>query len=295
VRAQASVEMDFDHSQETTEKYDPDQQVARSEQTITNNTKSTDAQQNVSVQNNLPNAAAGTTGSGNSEQHQESVTNYEIGKTVSTLVHDQPEIKRISLAVMVDGSGIIGADGKPGASELSAAQISNITNLVKSAIGYDESRGDKVEVISMPFLSEGSVAEKKLTVLGVSLENADLVRLAETGVLGLLALVGLMFVVRPTILSLTASPAGLAAGMGQIGEDGLPAIASAGGGTLAAPAGGFAALPSPGQESDDEFITVANIEGQLRGSSIRHLAHMVDKDPDATLSILRGWIGAEQN
>ena len=62
VRAEAAVEMNFDHVNETTENYNPDQQVVRSTQTITDKQRSTEAEKSVSVQNNLPNADAGAPG-----------------------------------------------------------------------------------------------------------------------------------------------------------------------------------------------------------------------------------------
>jgi len=299
VRATANVEMNFDTSQETTEKYDPDQQVARSTQTSTTTNKTSDAQPNVSVQNNLPNASAGTTGSGSTEQEQQETDNYEIGKTVSTLVHDQPQIKRISLAVMVDGTTTIDASGKSSWQPLSAGQLADITSLVKDAIGFDATRGDEVDVTSMPFLTESVATDKPLQLLGVSFEKSDLMHLAETGLVGALVLVGLLFVVRPTLLRLTATPSGAAAETRQLSADGMPMLLSTGtaAGAAAKPGAGPAmlALSYAQKEAEDDFVTVANIEGQLRASSIRRLGTMVDKDPDATLSIIRGWIMAEQN
>ncbi len=89
--------------------------------------------------------------SGSQQQKQEETTNYEIGKTVRTMVREQPQIARISLAVMVDGTVHTGRDGKPAWDERSADDIARIQRLVKSAIGFDEKRGDKVEVVSMRF------------------------------------------------------------------------------------------------------------------------------------------------
>ena len=105
VRAEANVELDFDEVHETTEKYDPDGQVVRSTQNTTDNSRSTEAQQAATVQNNLPNADAGNPAqAGNQDARQEETTNYEIGKVVRTLVHDHPQIRRISLAVLVDAA-----------------------------------------------------------------------------------------------------------------------------------------------------------------------------------------------
>ena len=107
--------MDFDQLRETQEKFDPDGSVPRSTQSVTDSSKTTEKDNTVSVQNNLPNADAGAAnGAGTQDQRQEETTNFEIGKTVRTMVHDQPQIKRISLAVMVDGVTHAGARRQAG-------------------------------------------------------------------------------------------------------------------------------------------------------------------------------------
>ena len=163
VRAEAAVEMNFDHVNETTDSFDPNQQVVRSTQTVNNSSKSTEAEKTVSVQNNLPNADAGAGGqAGSQETHQEETTNYEIGKTVRTLVREQPQIARISLAVMVDGdTNSKGADGKPVWHERSADDLARISRLVQSAIGFDARRGDKVEVVSMRFAGADELGTRR--------------------------------------------------------------------------------------------------------------------------------------
>ena len=155
VRAEASVEMNFDRVNETTENYNPDQQVVRSTQTSTDKSNSTEAEKSVSVQNNLPNADAGQGQSGSQQQKQEETTNYEIGKTVRTLVREQPQISHVSLAVMVDGTMQPSPGGRLVWTERSPEDLVRIKRLVQSAIGFDEKRGDKVEVVSMAFRGIG--------------------------------------------------------------------------------------------------------------------------------------------
>src|SRR3984957_19847766 len=104
VRAEASVRMDFDKVNETKELFDPDKQTARSTQTVNSTSKTNEAAQPVTAQNNLPNADPTAQAAGSQEGRQEETTNFEIDKTVRTLIHEQPRIDRISLAVMVEGS-----------------------------------------------------------------------------------------------------------------------------------------------------------------------------------------------
>ena len=326
VHAEAAVDMDFDQSHETLEKFDPDGQVVRSSQNVTNNSKSTEQNSNVSVQNNLPNADAGTNPVGSQEQRQEETTNYEIGKTVRTLVHDQPQIRRISVAVMVDGSEERGADGKPVWKERAADDIERIGRLVRTAIGFDEKRGDKVEVVSMRFAAPVEDAvEAPRGFLGVALEKQDLLGLGRTVLLGLFGLVALLFVLRPMVLRLTTAPAGqlgdASAGV-LFGADGLVVPGSqgthagaigaggmgAGGGVgpdgqllLTGPGGGrhpgTALMLSDGSDGglsgDESLVDMANVEGKLRASSIRRLTELVEKHPEESLTIVRAWMQQE--
>ena len=145
--------MNFDKVNETQEKYDPEGSVVRSTQNVTSNNKTTDKTGPVSLQNNLPNADAGAATTGSQEGRQEETTNYEIGKTVRAIVHDQPQIERVTLAVMVDGIDTVDADGKHVWKARDQADLDQIDKLVKSAIGFDEKRGDRLDVVSMPFVA----------------------------------------------------------------------------------------------------------------------------------------------
>jgi flagellar M-ring protein FliF len=305
VRAEASVTMNFDKVNETQEKYDPDGQVTRSTQQITTNSKTTEQTGTVSVQNNLPNADAGREGSGTQEGRQEETTNYEIGRTVRTLIREQPQIDRISLAVMVDGVDSVDATGKHTWAPRSQAEIDRITALVRSAIGFDERRGDHVEVVSMRFADESAPVVEPPTFLGLRLEKNDLMRLAQSALFGIIGLLALMFVVRPMVSRITMEAPGAG---GAIGADGTMALAGGPAGALAGPAGATAmaalggpagspaaaaALSAPGIAgllSDESMVNIAQIEGQMRASSLRKLSELVDKHPEETLTIMRGWM-----
>jgi flagellar M-ring protein FliF len=289
-RAEASVRMNFDKVNETQERYDPDGQVVRSTQTVNSNSKSTEPSQTVSVQNNLPNADAGAgSGAGSQEARQEETVNYEITRVVRTLVHEQPQIERISLAVMVDGIEVSGPDGKTAWQARSADDLARIGNLVKTAIGFDEKRGDRVEVVSMP-LAGSEPAPETPALLGLRLEKPELLHLVETALFGVIALLALMLVLRPMVARLTtlspAAPALIAAAPG-----GLPAIAASG----AAGSVPFnQPLPAPaGLLQDESMVNIAQIEGQMRASSLREVAELVDKHPNETLTIVRSWMGQE--
>ena len=127
-----------------------------------------------------------TRGAGSQEGRQETTTNYEVSKTVRTLIREQPQIERISLAVMVDGASSVGADGKQAWNDAQRKSLIGSCSLVKSAIGYDEKRGDHVEVVSMRFTADltSTICWRTMASSASELDKADLLRLAQTALFG---------------------------------------------------------------------------------------------------------------
>jgi flagellar M-ring protein FliF len=293
VRAEAAVRMSFDRLNQTEERYDPEGQVTRSTQSVNNTSKTTEPSATVTVQNNLPNADAGREGAGAQEARQEETTNYEIGKTVRTLIREQPQIERVSLAVMVDGTDTVGADGKHDWKPRAGEELERITGLVKSAIGYDEKRGDHVEVVSMRFIAEdmAPIADSG-GLFGLHLEKADLLHLAQTALFGVIGVLALLVVLRPMVLRLTTVGAAAFAGGGALAAPGGPARAA-----LSGPAvpGVQAIAPQMPMLEDESMVNIAQIEGQMRASSLRRITEIVEKHPDETLSIVRGWMVQENS
>ncbi len=328
VRAEAAVQMNFDRVNETAETYDPNQQVVRSTQTSTEKNTSTEADKGVSVQNNLPNADAGAAQTGSNQNKQDETTNYEIGKTVRTLVRAQPQIARISLAVMIDGTWALpqgkDATGKEGAgkdavdkqavdkqaggkdvgvgrlvwTERSAEDLARIKRLVESAIGYDEKRGDTVEVVSMQFAApDDGGAAPSAGLFGLGLEKTDLLGLGQSAILAVVVLLALVFVVRPMALRLSAiDPQTMLGPMDALLAGPAGAAYDA---TMSAspPKAIGTARPQPGSPmlADESMVDMVNVEGQLRASSIRKLAEMVEKHPEESLAIMRGWMTQEHS
>jgi len=303
VRAEASVRMDFDKVNETKEQFDPDQQVTRSTQTVNSTSKTTEATQAVTAQNNLPNADAGNQANGSQDGRQEETTNYEIGKTVRTLIREQPRIDRISLGVMVDGTEQPGADGKPAWQPRTPEELERITALVKSAIGFDDKRGDQVNIVSMRFVTDDALAPESNGLLGMGLDKPDFMHLAQTALFGVIGLLALLLVLRPMVARLTAlAPSGLALADATGGTALTHGGGYSGGIPAVAPPSGFPALPAPGPLAgalsaahleDDAMISLSQIEGQMRASSLRRLSDIVGKHPDETLTIMRGWMAQE--
>ncbi|MDB5382387.1 MAG: fliF, partial [Rhodospirillales bacterium] len=150
VRAEASVELDFDRVQTTEERFDPENQVPRSTSSTTHAQRGGEAPA-ATVQNNLPGAEAGG-GSQTSENRAEETTNFEIGRTTRNILRENPVLKRLSIAVLVDGVWEP-AEGTaaPNFRDRSAEELARIATLVRSAVGFNEQRGDRVEVVNLRF------------------------------------------------------------------------------------------------------------------------------------------------
>ena len=298
VHAEASIRMNFDKVKETQEKFDPDGSVVRSTQNVTSNSKTTDKTGPVSLQNNLPNADAGAAAAaGTQEGKQQETTNYEIGKTVRAIVHDQPQIERITLAVMVDGTDVVGADGKHTWKPRDQAQLDQISQLVKSAIGFDAKRGDQLDVVSMPFVSTLDTAEATPASRPVR-ANGDLLTFMQMIAFGVVGF-GIIILTARSIFTALNKPtvgltiAGPATGglTGEITDTGTPGVTSLQPTPLGI--GHTASGNALATAEDDEILTMSNIQGQLRASSIRKVTQLVDRHPDTTLGIIRGWIATD--
>ena len=149
VRAEVSVDMDFDRVATTSETFDPDGRVVRSEVNSDDNNQTQDQENNsVSVQQNLPDAGANNPGarSLSKESRTETTTNYEIAKTPATRSRRWARSSASPPPSMVDGNY-----GPPGQGQaklsyqpLDQKELDQIAALVRSAVGYDAKRGDQV-------------------------------------------------------------------------------------------------------------------------------------------------------
>lgn len=299
VRVQVAADVKYNHTQKTSETFDPDGKVLRSTQTV--DQTSTDSQGNangaVSVSSALPGAQTGGTAGGSdtksNTQRNEETTNYEISKTTLTSTDDGGDLKRLSVAVVVDGKVDTSPDGKTKYQPRSKEEMAQIEELVRSAVGYDKSRGDQVEVVNMPFarMDAGPVTAAPAPLLG--LDSAYWFKIIEAAILSLTALLIGLFVVRPLIRNMFAPNLQMASGgmiaAPQAGIAGqLPAPGAQGAGAPGAIEGGApAALPAP---SGGAMIDIARIEGQVRESSIRKVGEVVDAHPEEALAILRTWL-----
>lgn len=287
VRAEVAVDMDFDKRVINEEIYDPDSRVARSTVTREENIETNEQDPGtVSVSQNLPDADVTQTSAQatNSEQRTEETTNFEISKKVVNQVSDMPSVERLSVAVLVDGTYATGENGERTYQPRDTAQMDQLSALVRSAIGFDAQRGDKVELVNMQFSTmDDFEVEEPWMFLGFTKD--EVMRMAEGLGVAIVAVLVILLVVRPLI---TRAFEGAAAEQGLLTADGLPANAQ-----LTGPGSG---VPAPIPEEEDiseELIDIDKVEGRVKASSLRKIGEIVDKHPEEALSIVRNWLYQE--
>lgn len=292
VRAEVSADIDFDRFTISDEIYNPDGQVARSTQTVEQIDESADADPNnsVSIANNLPGAntqdGAITSSSNSSSKRIEETVNFEISRKVTTQVRETGNVKRLTVAVLVDGT--LDAEGTYTAR--TPEELEQYEALVKSAIGYDEARGDIVEVVNLPFIPVEIEEAPPPPISFLGLTKADLFRAAEMLVLGIVAILVILLVVRPLIsrafeIASTASSNMALANM-------LPAGMQ---GQLAPPGGLEGQAPPEGVEGAEvqPGIDLSQVDGRVQASSMNQVNQLISKHPDETVAIMRQWMYQE--
>ena len=285
VRAEVALDMDFDRVETREERYDPENQVARSTQSSNETSRSAESG-GVSVANNLPGAEPQASGGGgNQESRQEETTNFEIGRSVRNVLREHPTTRRLTVAVLVDGVTEARPDGPPATRERTPEELTRIAALVRNAVGFSEQRGDRVEVVSMRFAEPEAAAPAP----AFDIPQAVLARLLETAVIGLLILLALLLVARPVArrLSLSMAPVvapALAGGAGAAGASALPGAEA----TVSLLAGGD-------RPEEEQMIRLAHVQGQMRASSIARIIALVDQNPDQAVLAVRRWLMPEES
>ncbi len=281
-RVQVSAELDRNRVTQTSETYDPDGQVVRSTQSKEESSASTNREEGVTAANQVPDANAqnGAQTSDQSNSTSETV-NYEISRTQRTQVTEAGSLKRLSVAVLVDGVYTPVADAPPTYAPRSDEEMQRITALVRTAMGFDEERGDQIEVVNLRFASAPANLTAGATGEGLfDFTKRDIIYFIELGVIVLLSLATLLFVVRPLVKRILASDekeeqetAAIEGAQMAIGPDGQPV-----------------ALPGPETESEEDWIAVAKAQGELQAGSIERVGELINTYPAEAATIVRNWL-----
>lgn len=275
VQVEISADIDFDRIETKSEIYDPEGQVVRSVQTIEESESLRDQERNsnVSVANNQPDAEAGggTVGRSNNTQRVDETTNFEISKTIKSHIKEIGNVKKLSVAVLVDGIYNL-EDGDFSYTPRPEDELQRLETLVKSAIGFDEDRGDVVEVVNMQFSTgfEGPEQEKPYDWV-----KRELGSILQTLIIGIVVILVILLVIKPMLnraFEITKAEAEEASlGDAFAGVDPLAELAAH-------------------DEEDEDSIDIEQVEARVKSSSIKTINEIIEKHPSEALTIFRSWL-----
>jgi flagellar M-ring protein FliF len=260
VSVRVYANLDFSEHEEASEAYDPDKKVVRSEQTLTEQNSAQAASGPPGSLSNSPPASnsekkAGG-GQGATQERNQSVKNYEVGKSVSYRKSKSANIESLSVAVVIDNEAQVDPKtNKMISKPLPQDKINKITELVKATIGFDEKRGDKVVVVNSAY-----IPPKEMTTTSIPLWNQpwfwDMVKKMVGMTLGF---VFLFFLYRK--LSRQAKAAATASSEGLLSLD------------------------------DGSNFNITPEMQQIKQDQINRLKELASRDPTRVALIIKNWIG----
>ncbi|MFL5332267.1 MAG: flagellar M-ring protein FliF, partial [Geminicoccaceae bacterium] len=316
VDAAVSADLDFDEIATTAEQYDPQSQVARSTQSTEENSDQLESQPAAAVgaSGNLPTERASNAGSSPASSDKtkktEETVNYEISRTVRNQTKRGASIRRLSIAVQVDGLYSQRPDGTMAYEPRGADELAQLAALVRSAAGVDESRGDVVEVVSRQFAAAAPAEAEPETGWQEAL-SAQYGRFVDLGVLSALTLAVLFFGIRPALRRLLAAvhqpappPSATAV---VLGADGKPLLVhGATGATIGVDRAGnpvvvrepIAAEPplarlaqgTGGETAQGELIDLKNVRGPVQASLLGQVTRAIEDSPEDAVRVVRSWL-----
>ncbi|MCA2014428.1 flagellar basal-body MS-ring/collar protein FliF [Pararhodobacter sp. CCB-MM2] len=255
---------------------DPSSRAAVSQETEQrNNTSSDSGGAGVTVASNLPDGQASNT-SGQSQSREQTSrerTAWEVSQTSREVERQPGAIRRLTVAVLVDGVRTLDANGDPQWTARPDDELTALRDLVASAVGFDEARGDVITLRSLQF-------EPLPTDLGTAgaaswVSALDMMGLIRLGALALVALILALFVLRPILKGSGGASNGGAAALEE--DD---------------PMAGFAPMiamsPALTGEIDSDFGGGGDADESE--DPVERMRQLIAERQDETMEILRSWM-----
>lgn len=291
-RVIVEVNLDFVRDREaiTERVFDPQGRVTISSENESRSEQATQPAGDVTVASNLPdgNAAGSGQGTSQSTSNRERV-NFDVSQTQREIVKEPGAIKRMTIAVLVDGTVATAADGSTSWQPRSEQELSDLRELVFAAAGVDEARGDVLTLKSLEFQAIpplGSAAEAGVLSMVGPINLMSLVQLAFLAVVVL----GLgLFVVRPLLLQSRRQPAELG--------NARPAL------PLPSPNGAAPATALTGEIAEDDDtsdMSMVTLDRSREASAeqadpVARLKRLIDARQTESVEILRGWLEQQED
>ncbi len=246
----------------------------------------------VTVASDLPDGDAGGDSGGQSSQNSETRerTNFEVSETSREVLREPGGIKRLTVAVLVDGSFEVQPDGSEIWVPRSEEELTDMRELVASAVGYNEARGDEITIKSLAFEPMADALPGTAATQGLAL---DTMQLAQLGVLAAVALALGLGVIRPILTSgsRTEDALALPSGVSPIATPDLPSDALT---------GEVDGLPFDGPKINTVGDFDVDFGDEPAGlpalpsadsDPVTRLKGLIEERQDETMEVLRGWMG----
>ena len=284
VRAEATADVDFSRSEQAVESYKPNQtpeaMVVRSQQTSESTNGAAAAGGVPGALTNQPPvpatapisaagqaAGAGQAASPTASIRKDATVNYEIDKTIQYVQQGSGGLKRLSVAVVVNYKKTTDKDGKVSMKPLSEAETTQITNLVKEAMGFNQERGDTLNVVNSPF---ATTEQEAIPELPLWKEPGNIQMAKDTGKYLLMAIVLLLLYLRmlkPLLKKISEAPL----------------------------------LPPPSSNQDvhvqigshGEMLSAPNGQRNYQ-DNLSRAQKMASEDPRVVANIVKTWVGSHE-
>ncbi|QQA42968.1 flagellar basal-body MS-ring/collar protein FliF [Pelagovum pacificum] len=296
----AVVELSIETATETEQiferTFDPETRVAISTEVEERNESASDTGSgDVTVASNLPDGDAAGGGDQSSSNSTESrqLTNYEVSETQREVSRAPGAVTRMTVAVLINDTVETDANGTATIVPRTPEELDALKELVSSAVGFSEGRGDVITLRSMPFEPTVPLGTEALDAAAAG-TPLDIMQLVQIGVLALVALILGLFVVRPILAGgrvAKAEPAALPA----IGDASAPGTASLpalpGGNQLPQAELDLDALPTFDMAMYDDDPQPSGPQEDLSGlDPVARLRRLIEERQDESLQILRNWL-----
>lgn len=275
---EVTVDVVTERESVTERSFDPEGRVAISSETQQKTGSNTDPGGDVTVASNLPDGNAASGGSGKSETAETHETvNYEVSETNREILRVPGAVRKLSVAVLIDGETVTAADGTITREPRGEAELAVLRELVASAVGLDETRGDVLTLKSLEFLEIPAVGE--LAEVGITFGAVDVMSLIQMGVLATVVLVLGLFVIRPMLTS-ARRPAELPARGPTLA---LPGMAASGNALTGE-------IDDGGEFPNLELVAAGDDPARLDGDPVVRLRRLIEERQAESVEILRGWM-----
>jgi flagellar M-ring protein FliF len=276
VRAQVVADIDFTSLEETRESYQPDQKVVRSEQLFEQKSNQSGASGVPGALSNQPPVGGSIKGkkgkkgvqTGTVNNSSRAVRNYEIDRTISHSRQSPVELKRLSVAVVINYRTVVGEKGKVERKPIEEEEMKRLTNLIKETVGLNEARGDTINIVNTPFQIPEEVEALPEAPIW---EQAWALGLAKQLLGGLVVLLIAFGVLRPMLNNLS-----------EHGENLVQ----------------YATLPDGSQgeplQPGDDQLTLSNQQPPTGQQLMDVASSMVKEDPKRVAQVLNTWIDKDE-